>query len=433
MLIWIAVVAMAQPPAGTQPPVGTPPPVTQPPPGTQPPPPDPIPSQSLTPTVPTETKKATYPSQVGGKTLPEWLKELGESKDGAARELAVKTLPAFGPAAREPALRPLLKACREDSDPGVRVNAILTLGAMGANNKEEAKMIIDALIIAINQGSVGGMVRLHATRAIANYGSFPEQADNAIPTLVNIAKDPSWETRKSIAYALGRIGGPTRKSPEAKPLPPGALPPPVDPKTGPNPAALKALLAMLGDASATVRLEVVESMVSLGPPAVSIEQYSATVTPYMTAILDRTKNEKDKSVLVWLHMLSMRLDGNLFNDTTIGKIVELGRGNDPDATVQALSSLSLLSEKAVPQALPFAREMLRHSEPVVVAAAAGYIGSAAGITGLPATVTASVKATLPELERAKSETKDEMLKQVITSTVDAINGKKPPNPNVTKK
>lgn len=433
MLMWIAAMALAQPPAGSQPPVGTPPPVTQPPSGTQPPPPDPVPSKPLSAIVPADSKKTTYPTQVAGKTLPEWLKELGESKDGAVRELAVKALPAFGPVAREPALRPLLKACREDSDPGVRVNAILTLGAIGANNKDEAKLIIDALMIAINNASVGGVIRLHAARAIANYGSFPEQADNAIPTLVNIARDPSWETRKSIAYALGRIGGPTRPKPEAKPLPPGVLPPPVDPKTGPNPAALKALLAMLGDASATVRLEVVESMVALGPPAVSLEHYSATVTPYMSAILDRTKNEKDKSVLVWLHMLSMRLDGNLFNDATIGKIVDLGRGIDPDATCQALSSLSLLGEKAVPLALPFAREMLRHNESVVVAAAANYLGSAGSIPGLPVTIAATVKASLPDLERAKTETKDDMLKQVITNAVDAINGKKPTDPNLTKK
>lgn len=433
MFCWIAAIALAQLPAGTpQPPAGTPP-ATQTPPGAQPPPTEPVPSKPLSVIVPPDPKKPTYPSQVGGKTLPEWLKELGESKDGAVRELAVKALPAFGPAAREPALRPLLKACREDGDPGVRVNAILTLGAMGANNKDEAKLIVDALMIAINNGSVGGVIRLHATRAIANYGSFAEQANNAIPTLVNIAKDPSWETRKSIAFALGRIGGPTKPKPEVKPLPPGVPPPPVDPKTGPSPAALKALLAMLGDASATVRLEVVESMVALGPPAVSLDQYSAAVTPYMSAILDRTKNEKDKSVLVWLHMLSMRLDGNLFNDTTIGKIVELGRGNDPDATCQALSSLSLLGEKAVPLSLPFAREMLRHTEPVVVAAAANYLGSAATIPNLPVTIAATVKASLPDLERAKTETKDEILKQVITVAVDAINGKKPPDPNVTKK
>ena len=431
MLIWIAAIALAQPPAGLPPPAGTTPPAgTQPPPGAPPTTPDPVPSKPLSAIVPPEPKKPTYPTQVGGKTLAEWIKDLNESKDGAARELAVKAIPAFGPSAREPSLRPLLKACREDNDPGVRVNAILTLGAVGANNKEEAKLIIDVLMIAINNASVGGVIRLHATRAIANYAHYPEQANDAISTLANIAKDPSWETRKSIAYALGRVGGPTRTAPETKPLPPGVRPAPVDPKTGPNSAALKALLTMLGDSSATVRLEVVESMVALGPPAVSLEQYSATVTPYMMAILDRTKNEKDKSVLVWLHVLSMRLDGNLFNDATIGKIVDLGRGNDPDATCQALSSLSLLGEKAVPLALPFAREMLRHAEPVVVASAAGYLGSAASISG---SVGATVKASLPDLERAKAETKDEMLKQVITIAVDAINGKKPIDPNMTKK
>ena len=40
---------------------------------------------------------------------------------------------------------------------------------------------------------------------------------------------------------------------------------------------------------------------------------------------------------------------------------------------------------------------------------------------------------IPELEMAKKETKDEILKQVITVAVDAINGKKPVDPNMTKK
>jgi HEAT repeat protein len=403
LLIGIAV-ALAQVPAGGQPP----PPTT--PPGTVPP--------TLAPATPLTPPAPRYPSAVGGKSLSEWLKELGESKDGAVRELAVKALTAFGPDAREPALKPLLRACREDADPGVRVNAILTLGAIGANTKEEAKQIVDALVLAINNASLGGVIRLHAARSLANYGHFPEQSNDAIPTLANIARDPSWETRKTVAYALGRVGGPTKDKPDPKPLPPGVRPPPVDPKTGPNPAAMKALLGMLGDSSATVRLEVVEALVVLGPPAVNPEQYSAAVTPYMLAIGERTKAEKDKAVQVWLLMLAMRLDGTQFTDANIGKLVEMGRSAEADVTCQALAALSLLDERARPLAMPFARDMLKHAEPVVVGAAASYLGGAG----------AAAKPYLPDLEAAKAAAKDEMLKYAIGVTVDAINGRKPPTP-----
>lgn len=388
--------------------------------GGQPPPPLTSPPAvvppSLAPAPPPASLAPRYPTTVGGKSLSEWIKELVESKDGAIRELAVKALPAFGPDAREPALKPLLRACRDDSDPGVRVNAILTLGAIGANTKEEAKQIVDALALAINNASLGGVIRLHATRAIANYGHFPEQANDAIPTLANIAKDPCWETRKNVAYALGRVGGPTKDKPESKPLPPGVRPPPVDPKTGPNPAAMKVLLGMLGDSSATVRIEVVQSLVILGPMAVNPDQYSAAVAPYMAAIGERTKAEKDKSVQVWLLMLAMRLDGYQFTDASIGKIVEFGRGPDGDVTCQALAALSVLDVKAQPIAMPFARDMLRHAEPVVVGAAAAYLGGAG----------TAAKPYLPDLELAKSGTKDEMLKYSISNAIDAINGRKPP-------
>lgn len=389
------------------------PPATQTPPSATPPPP-------VSMVVPQSPVLSAYPTSVGGKSLNEWIKDLGENKDAAIRELAVKAIPMFGPSAREPSLRPLVRACREDGDPGVRVNAIITLGSIGATNKEEAKLIIDAMKIAINTSSVGGVIRLHASRTIGHYGaSFTDQANDAIPTLTNIVKDPSWETRKSIAYSLGRIGGPTKNKPEpAKPGSPLLPPQPVDPKTGPDHNVLKTLQGMLNDSSATVRLEAAEALVLLGPPAVNPEQYSTTVTPMMVTILDRMKVEKDKGVLIWLNMVIMRLDGNSFNDQTITKIVDLGRAPETDPAIQGLTALSLLGEKAIPHAVPFARDMLRHPEGVVIAAAASYFR---GI-GLAA------KPSLPQLEAAKAEAKDEMLKQIIMQAIQSANGTLPAAP-----
>jgi HEAT repeat protein len=376
----------------------------------------PLPTQPGMPAAPAASPTMPqFPSTIGGRALADWLKELTTNNpDAAIREMAVKVLPQFGPAAREPALKVLLKLTREDPDPGVRVNAILTLGMIGANNKDEAKLIIDALKLAINNSSIGGVIRLHATRSIANFGNYPEQANETIATLVNIAKDPSWETRKSVALALGQIGGPTRQKTEPK-VATGQRPPDVDPKTGPNQAALKALLGMLGDSSATVRLQVVESMTLLGPPAVNPEQYSSIVTPYMNAIAERTKAEKDKSILIWLQMLTMRLDGNQFNDATMAKIVDYAKGPEIEAPIQAFSALSILGEKSLPVGLPFAQQMLKNPEPAVSVAAMQYIASLGTIA----------KQALPDLEQAKAATKDEWMKMVITNTIDVLNGKKP--------
>jgi HEAT repeat protein len=391
-----------------------PPGTTMPQPPTPPVSPPVIPAMPATPGQPAKPIPS-FPTTISGKTLPEWIKELNESKDGAVRELAVKTLPHFGPTAREASLKPLIRIVREDSDPGVRVNAILTLGTIGANNKDEAKQIIEALKIAINTGSLGGVIRLYSIRSIANYGIYAEQANDAIPTLVNITKDPSWEIRKSIAYALGQIGGPTKPKADVKPVALGQRLPDVDPKTGPNPAAMKALLAMLSDPSATVRLEVIESLTLLGPPAVNPDQYSTIVTPYMTAIAERTKAEKDHSILIWLQMLTMRLDGNQFNDTTMMKIIEHAKAGDADTQIQALSALSILGEKSLVVGLPFAREMLRHQEPVMKLAASQYIGTLGTIA----------KQALPDLEEIKKDAKDEILKKSLEQSIEILSGKKP--------
>ncbi|MFO0934888.1 MAG: HEAT repeat domain-containing protein [Gemmataceae bacterium] len=409
------------PPAGQLP---TTPPATT---GKQPPAttPEPKPSPLGGAFAPEQQTKPQYPNQIGGKSHGEWIKELGESKDAAVRENAVKVLPLFGPSARDTSIRPLVKAAREDIDPGVRVNAILSLGMVGANSKEEARVIIEALRISILNSPPGGIVRLHATRAIAYYGgNFPDQANDAIGTLRDIAKDISWETRKTVAFALGRIGGPTKEKPketktESRPILPGTPPPPVDPKTGPEPSAIKILISMMNDSSAMVRLEAVQSLVMLGPPAVSLDKYSLVIQPYMTALQDRMKQEKDKGVQIWLVMLLMRYDGNSFNEKNMQKIVELGRSAEPEATIQALTALSLLDKDGHVPAIPFARDMLTHSEPLVIAMAANYLAG---------TKTAG-KVALPELEVAKKKAettlKDETLKAVINNAIDAINGKAP--------
>ena len=158
-------------------------------------------------------KKIEYPERFNGRPLYEWLKDLTD-RDPAVRETAIKIIPVFGPDAVIPLTKGLI-ARANDEDMGVKVNAIITLGAIGARNREEAKPIVDALKLAIANSTVGSVVRLHAARSLANYGIL---ANDSISTLTGITKDPSWETRRTVAMALGRVG----QVPAAKaPLPRG--------------------------------------------------------------------------------------------------------------------------------------------------------------------------------------------------------------------
>jgi HEAT repeat protein len=171
-------------------------------------------------------------------------------------------------------------------------------------------------------------------------------------------------------------------------------------------------MMMADDASATVRLEAVQSLVLLGPPAATVADYAAAVGPTILAVQDRQKVEKDKSVQIWLIMLLMRLDGNELNPTNVGKISALINAPEPTVRAHALSALGLLGEKARP-AIPAMIDALKMPEPVCVAAAISAL-SALG---------ENARTAITELEKIKAG-KDETLKKMAEDAIDVISGKK---------
>jgi HEAT repeat protein len=347
-----------------------------------------------------------WPPGPSGRTLDEWLRDFND-RDPAVRESAIKVIPVFGPDAVRPATRPLIARANDD-DPGVKVNAIITLGAIGARTRDEAKPIVDALKLAISNAGIGSVVRLHATKALMNYGIL---ANEAIGTLIGIARDSSWETRRAVAMGLGRIGQvPTPGAPKPKGTDLKPKEAEMD-RWSPSDNAVKTLKTMMGeDGSAQVRIEAVQSLVLLGPPDVPPEQYVAAVTPLYDAVTTRLKNEKDKGVVVWLYMLQMRLNGSDLTDETIKKVA--GLINDPSVAVRvhALTALGLLGDKAKP-ALPAITNALGSSDGIVVAAAITSL-AALGDTARPA---------LPDLQKLK-DSKDEILKALATEAVTVVSG-----------
>ena len=279
-------------------------------------------------------KPHEWPKEISGKDLKGWLAELNDSKDGAAREAAVKIIPMFGPVARKDALRTLIAVLKRESDPGVKVNIILVLGGMGADDDAEAKAIVDAIKPVITNSGLGSPYRLQAARALANYGP---NSVSAIVELKTIVEDLSWETRRAVAYALGRIG----HAPDD-----GKTPPAAGERKGPNALALKILTDRLAaESSAAVRLEIVQSLIILGPPGFkNPAEYPLVIKPQIDAVQARLKLEKEKSVLVWLHVLLMLYDGTQLNDQMIHKVAAFISGSDSAARVAALRALGMLGE-----------------------------------------------------------------------------------------
>lgn len=368
----------------------------------------PAPTPPTPPAVPMVETPPDWPKEISGKDLKGWLTELKESTDGSVREYAIKVIPQFGPPARRDSIKPLLAALRQENDPGVKVHLLMVIGTIGAETPEEAREITEALRLVIANAGLGSPYRLHATRAMINYGAF---GASAIPELKSIAVDPSWEIRRAVASALGHVG-----RVDEKPIDPKKPPvPSLVERKGPNATALATLNDRLSKEKTTaVRLEIVQSMILLGPPGYRTSaDYPLAIKPYLTSVNDQLKVEKDKAIVVWLHVLIMLYDGTQLNDATIGKIADNIVGTDINAKVAAIRALGMLGDRAKP-ALPKLIETLKADDPALIAEAIQCLASMQALA-IPA---------LPDLEKIKKDSKEELLKTMAGNAIDIISGRK---------
>lgn len=391
-----------------------PPTIPKPAPDTPKPEETPAPKPTPAPEAKAPEKPFEWPKDVNGKNLEEWVAEFRDP-DPTIREIAVRVIPAFGPAARPVAGRRVMTMIAEDPDPGVRMAAMTTAGLLGHESKDDIKPMIYALRMAIGKTYNGSAIRLFATRALATYGG---EAADAIPVLTKIHIDPWWETRQAIAQALGRIGAPQYDDPPAKdPMTNQPVP-----KRPANEMAKKYLVQMAHkDDCATVRLEAVLSLISLGPPYTkNPAEYLTLVQPELALIEQRLNSkrkdqlEPDKSVQIWLYVLLVMLDDRAYKDT-LPKIA--GYFHQPSATVraQALMAIGALGKRAaVQEVLAAVRDALMYEEEILVAAAVDCLmamgDDAAGV--------------LPDVEKLRDRTKNKKLKEIAEEGILVLSGKK---------
>jgi HEAT repeat protein len=351
------------------------------------------------PASPMANPKVEWPKEIGGKDLKGWIAELKDSPDAAMREAAVKAIPMFGPPARDEALTPLLAALRKEADPGVKVNLLIVIGSIGPRSPEEGKRVVDPLKIIVSTAGSGSPYRLHAARGLGNCAEF---ASEAVPELATALEDSSWETRRTVAQVLGMVGRPNAK------------------RSAPSAQALNAVSKKIRtEKSVPVRLELVQAMVSMGPPAVPANpnDYAKVIEPYYKVITEQIKDEKDKSIQVWLTVLLMLYDGSQLTESTIKKIADHVPGADANARVAALRALGLLDDKSKPF-LPVMVDALKNEDPATVVEAINAL----------AALDMHARTAIPDLEKLKAATKDEAIKAMATAAIDIIQGKKPVAP-----
>jgi HEAT repeat protein len=222
-----------------------------------------------------EMEKQAANTPVNGKTLLEWESDL-KDKDPSVREQAMATIKVYGTAARKSA--PLIIKALKDPDVGLRVNAVITLGYIGVDEKDLAECVSGLSALLMDQQ---GIVRFQAARALGRLG---RAAYSSWQRLVQRTKDPiSWEIRGAAAFALGNVA--------------------YDQKNLPERAAINALIDALNDSSSQVRLEALYSLILMGIPG-HPQDKSREITSLQNLINGR---QPDK-VHIWARVAIMRIE-----------------------------------------------------------------------------------------------------------------------------
>ncbi len=290
------------------------------------------PEGTSTPPVP----EMKWPTNIANKGVQEWLKEV-DDPDPGKRELALNTLPAFGPDVRKICSKKILERMRQEKDPGVRMAAYRTAVMLGLDEKDLKDAII-TLANAVDQGVPGSQTRLAAVQTLAAFGP---QAEIAVTQLTGVVcNDPAYVTRQAVANALGRIG--------------------LNETHGPNIRALQRLAGTLAsDPAAAVRLEALQSLVLLGPPWLGPRPKGNAPPNFdwksAAVVADRMRErlnpkgksyETDPQLEIWCRVVLMRFDPKEVSDAHLDAIAKHLSAGEPGPRIQALQALSLFGEQA---------------------------------------------------------------------------------------
>src|SRR5262249_28182762 len=235
---------------------------------------------------PLEKQPDTKLSQVHGRSLEQWIKDIN-SPDPSKRENAIRTVLLFGPDRAYQAVPALLEQLDKHTsatpiDASIRVNIAGALGViLGGVKGPESKYVKKAVqllkrLLEDNQA----IVKYRAAQALGRIG--PEARD-AIPLLIAATRDPyTWETRKEAVVALGFIAREEKKAPPQN--------------------VIEAIYKALSDRAYQVRLAAVQSLTWLGGPADSA--YKAGMTKALEPVAQK---DAELSVQVWAHMAIMSI------------------------------------------------------------------------------------------------------------------------------
>jgi HEAT repeat protein len=326
--------------------------------------PPPVPDKPKDPEPPKKDpeKAFEWPTQYLGRPMSEYIKEISDS-DPVIREMALRALPNFGPNAREPATKVVLRHMDFvfERDPGVRAAAFEAIAALSRYNKsgefglESDADTKEAIRLLATAADRGGATRLHAIQTLASFG---QKAESAVQFLVGqnmTVLEPAYQTRAAIATTLGAIG--------------------YEKDKGPNHQVLQCLVnVLIKDPSAAVRLAAYQSIVILGPPmmaapakagggkatlkvddkavAALLKTIRSRLLPFKAEPGAKEKDsptglmERNEQVEIYARFTLMRFDNKEGLDENLTGIAKYLKNGNSGVKNQALTALGIMGEFA---------------------------------------------------------------------------------------
>ena len=334
----------------------------------------------------TDTSSSTekWPDSIGGRPLSAWMKDL-KSGDPGVVEAAIRTVPVFGPEAKD-AVPDLILMLTKHPDASLRINSAIALMSIEVRDSD-AKEVVKALSAAISKDPQVA-VRFHAAVTV---GRFEEEAVEAIPALVGATKDTSWEIRKAACASLARAGMNTKEGPDAR--------------------ATNGLIGALNDKAAKVRLEATMGLGLMGAP-----QNPQNKLAVIKALQGRL-NDTDKTVSVWAYVGLMALDK--VDDTYLGPMSKLLTHPETSVRVHTARALGVMGKEAKSK-VPDLLSALKDKEAIVAGMSCWALGEMSkSFDPGPGAVTA-----LKEVTERKEV--DPALKAMAMDTLKQIEGTKKP-------
>ena len=357
--------------------------------------------------VPPAPKKddVKWPEKVNGKTPAEVVKEMRSHSDPAAREAAVRLLPAFGPKGREEGSTQLVEAMTRDSDLNVRLAAVevapTVLFAYATGPDTPLSTGITAMMNLLVSEHMH--LRYAAVASVGGIGPYARQATagKVITTLGNrVRESSSWHMRRAAAAALGSVGSGMQRSED-----------PAD-REPPDQGAVDKLLDVLKqDNCALVRREAVNSLIGVGPVAGGQQKKWRAD---LDAVLTR---EKDKSVVLWTRVCILLNDPNKVkgNEQHLDAIAKLLQAPEPGGRLEACQALAMIGEDATSKLEDLLHLVQNVNEkPEIVGA---------GIVAIAAMKT-QAKITVPVMDRIKVVHPNEDVRKMAAEASDILTGRK---------